>query len=109
MNDTTSRLPDTNPELTPLISPSSISSPERNQRQHAVILDDDRAIQRLIELLLDGAGLPSSEIARRLGIRVQSLNQYRYLRRKRPSIQWMSRLAQACGGRLILELPERPL
>ncbi len=63
----------------------------------------------LIEEILDRAGLPQSEICRRLGIKTQSLNQYRTLRRKRPSIQWLCRLADACGARLIIEFPARPL
>lgn len=74
-----------------------------------IIVEDDRAIQRLIETLLDRSGLTQSELARRLGITFQSLNQYKYLRRKRPSVQWFTRLAHACGARVVLEFPSRPI
>jgi transcriptional regulator with XRE-family HTH domain len=63
----------------------------------------------LIDQLLAHAGLSQTEVAERLGIRVQSLNQYRYLRRKRPSLRWFARLAEACGARITLEFPAKPL
>lgn len=73
----------------------------------AVVLSDDRAIMNLIEQLLARSGMTDSEIAERLGIRRQSLTQYRYLRRKRPSVAWLARLAEATGARLYLEWPAR--
>ena len=85
------------------------SSSQPTQSSVAVVLNDDRAVMQLIELLLDRAGLSQAEVASRLGIRRQSLNQYRWLRRKRPSIQWFTKLAQACGARIIIEFPSRPL
>jgi predicted XRE-type DNA-binding protein len=99
-------LMDPTSQIVPL--PSS-ATPTHNRPSLAAVIADDRAIMSLIEQLLDRSGLPQTEIARRLGIRKQSLNQYRHLRRKRPSIQWIARLADACGARLFVEFPARPL
>ena len=98
----------TPPLEAPVPIPSSGSfGPTPQSRQIAVISTDDRAVMGMIELLLDRAGVPQAEVARRLGIRFQSLNQYRWLRRKRPSIQWFARLANACGARLVIEFPTK--
>lgn len=75
----------------------------------SVVLPDDRVVNSLIEQLLNRAGLPEAELARRLGIKRQSLNQYKISRRRRPSVQWLARLAEACGARLLIEFPAKPL
>lgn len=85
----------------------ALTATEAGPRHFAVVPTDDRSIMALIELILDRAGVSQAEVARRLGIRHQSLNQYRWLRRKRPSIQWISRLAQACGARIVIEFPTK--
>lgn len=96
--------PDNDPgSVVPL--PSTLHAPRPTTHQTAVVIPDDRALMGLIEMLLERAGVPQAEIARRLGIRHQSLNQYRWLRRKRPSIQWLVKLANACGARIIIEFP----
>lgn len=96
-------------ELTPSVLPGqgALTATEAGPRHFAVVPTDDRSIMALIELILDRAGVSQAEVARRLGIRHQSLNQYRWLRRKRPSIQWISRLAQACGARIVIEFPTK--
>ena len=65
---------------------------------------DDRAVIYLIDQLIARSGLSKSEIARRLGIKLQSLNQYS--RRTRPGVIWLARLAEVCGGRVIVEFPK---
>ena len=79
------------------------SSPDPSTRSTAVIADD-RAVVYLVEQLILKSGLSQSELARRLGIRLQSLNQYR--RRKRPGVIWLAKLAEVCGGRLVVEFPK---
>lgn len=74
-----------------------------------VVLGDDKAIAALIDRLLDRANLSDAELAARLGIRKNTLYQYRVGRRKRPSIQWLVKLINACGGRLMIEYPTSPL
>lgn len=75
----------------------------------AVVGQDARSIQRLVELLVERSGTPQAELARRLGITIQSLNQYVRGRRVEPSLRWMARLAEVCGARLVIEFPSRPL
>jgi len=91
---------------TPL--PSSFSS-SRGPRPAAVIQSDPRGIPRLIEVILSRAGMPAAEVARRLGIQPQALNQYRTGRRINPSVLWLARLAAVCGGRVVVEFPEREM
>ena len=79
------------------------SSPDPTTRQVSVVADE-RAMLYLIDQLILSSGLTQSEIARRLGIRLQSLNQYR--RRKRPGVIWLAKLAEACGGRVVVEFPK---
>jgi hypothetical protein len=94
------------PSLTPL---PSTSSPPIQRSRLAVIVTDDKAIQSLIELVLDRSGLTQSEIARRLGIKLQSLNEYYRGRRRRPSVQWLARLIDVCGAKIYVEFPSRPM
>lgn len=92
------------PALLPVtITPVPASSLPLPTSSLAVVLPDDRAVGALIALLLERSGVPQAEIARRLGIKPQTLNQYVWLRRKRPSIQWIVRLAQACGATIKVE------
>ena len=79
------------------------SNPDPTTRQ-AIVVADDRAVVYLIDLLIQKSGLSQSEVARRLGIKLQSLNQYR--RRQRPGLIWVAKLAEACGGRVIIEFPK---
>lgn len=102
------------PQSEPLqnVVPSSIvplpSSPPYTPTRHAyTVINDDRAIMALIEVLLDRAGLTQAEVARRMGVTINTVNQYRWLRKKRPSIRWITRLAEACGARLVVEWPNR--
>lgn len=87
----------------PLPIPSLNSSPLSPSR--AAILTDDRAIVALIEQLLHRSGLKDSELARRMGIKQQSLSQYKYGFRHNPSVKWLVRLAEACGARIVVEWP----
>jgi hypothetical protein len=93
------------------LNPSPIPSgslPAKTQSL-TIVLDDPRSIALLIEQLLIRANLSEAELARRLGIKRASLNQYRSLRRKRPSLAWFARLVETCGGRIILEYPTKRL
>lgn len=99
----------TAPEFAPIpIQPSSASrsSRGRGSRKSIVIVSDDRAVMSLIDECISKAGISQRELADRLGLKHQSVNQYRMLRRKRPSIQWISKLVTACGARLVVEWPE---
>jgi hypothetical protein len=81
----------------------------REKAPLSVVLADERAIVYLIDQLLSRAGLNSAEVCRRLNISESNFSQYRSLRRKRPSLWWFVRLAQACGARVMVEFPVRPL
>lgn len=74
-----------------------------------ILLADDRAVSALIEKLLDRANLSEKELAERLGVRPQTVHQYRMSLRKRPSIQWLVKLASACGAKIVIEFPPKPI
>lgn len=89
-----------------MISPTSQPLPrERQPLSLSVLVNDDRAIAHLIENLMARANLTPTQLADLLGVRPQTIFQYKHGMRRRPSIQWMLRLIDACGGKLILELP----
>jgi len=91
----------------PVPLPSSAAS--SSSPNLAVLGQDPRSVQRLIELLIERSGTPQAELARRMGITLQSLNQYVRGRRQRPSLIWLARLAELCGARIVVEFPSRPL
>ena len=90
----------------PIPLPSS-SSPSTSNL--AVVLLDERAIAVLIDQLLARAGLSQAEVCRRLAISPSSFNQYRLHRRANPSIKWLVRLVEMCGGHITVEFPSKPL
>jgi len=64
------------------------------------------------EMLIERVGLKKAEVARRMGIRPQTLQQYLAKRvgsRKRGkkyiSLQWFLRIVHVCGARLVVEMP----
>lgn len=69
--------------------------------------DDQKALASLIELLVIRSGVSQSELARRMGIKQQSLNQYLNQKRRNPTIGWLCRLATACGATVAIDLPRR--
>ena len=71
------------------------------------IVNDDKALNALIERLFAASGLTQTELAARLGIKLQSLHQYLRFKRRNPSVLWMVRLAESCGGHVVIEFPER--
>lgn len=94
------------PSFQPVPLPStSASSPA----PIAVVLNDPRAITNLISQLLGRSGMTQAEMCRRLGIKPQSMQQYKGGRRSKPSVEWFARLVSVCGGRLIVEFPTTPL
>ena len=88
----------------PLITPSQ-HSPAQSRSHLVVIVHDDRAIVNLMEKLFEKSGLTQSGLAERMGVTRQTVNQYFAYRRRNPSIKWFQRFAEACGGRLVLEMP----
>ena len=96
----------------PFSLPSSSLSKHAYPAQNldlVVLLSDDRSISALIDKLLDRANLTEAGLAERLGVTRQTLHQYRHSRRKRPSILWLVKLAQACGAKIVVELPSYQL
>ena len=70
------------------------------------VICDERAISRLLELLLSRGGLTTNEAASRLGINAASLRQYVNGRRGKPSLLWFLKFAALCGARVTIEFPE---
>ena len=89
----------------PVPVPSSLT---QRTAHVAIVLSDDRSIPPLLTQIVDRSGLSQSEIARRLGVTRQTVNQV-LLARKRPTLQWFAKLAEVCGARLTIEFPGSPL
>ena len=94
------------PANMPVLVPSAASSANVAHRSVTVV-NDDRALNALIERLFAASGLSKTELSNRLGIKLQSFNQYLRFRRRNPSVLWMVRLAESCGGHVVIEFPER--
>lgn len=90
--------------LTPAIIPA-FSKPATPSSRLVVVVGDDRALVSLMDQLFKQSGLTQVELAERLGVRKQTINQYLNYRRCNPSVLWLMRFAEACGGRLIMEIP----
>lgn len=92
------------PEEAPFVVP--VSAPLATARSTTLtpLVLDERAIARLLALMLDRGGLTISECARRLGITPQGIRQYIHGRR-RPSLLQVLKIAEACGSRLLVEFP----
>lgn len=90
----------------PTVIPSSSSSQSRQfQSRLVVVVGDDRAIVNLMDSLYRQSGLTQVELASRMGVSKQTINQYLRYRRRNPSILWLIRFANACGGQILIELP----
>jgi hypothetical protein len=104
-------------ELATPVATSFLPSPIPSQSAPAVlrtnltsltpIVCDERAIPRLLELILVKSGLTLQEVARRLGVTPNSVRQYIQGRRCKPSLIWVIRFSEACGSHLVLETPLR--
>lgn len=86
------------PSYNPIASPSKNTGPSS---LHIAVVNDDRAIRELIEEMILRSGLSQSEIARRMGVRLQSLTQYR--KHTRPGVRWLTRLADVTGHKIYVE------
>lgn len=90
--------------------PGSASVPTfRTQAVLTPLVCDERAIARLLETLLDRAGLSRKEAARRLGMGTEGVRAYLSGRRTRPSLLWFLRFVSLCNARIYLEFPPETL
>lgn len=94
------------PDIIPVPFPSSSV---RDTTPLTAVTADEESIIALIDQLLNRSGLSQRELSKRIGIDERNLSQYRHFRRRRPSVWWLARLATACGARLWIEWPTRPL
>lgn len=72
-----------------------------------VVTTSDSQVTALIEAIISASGLSIHEVARRLGVKRESLRQYIVGRRVNPSLKWLTLLGEVCGARLVVELPAR--
>jgi hypothetical protein len=82
------------------------SSPSGVRR---VLTLDSASIAEALNAALFSSGLIQADVARRLGITNQSVDQYRRSARSNPSVKWLIRYLQVCGAKLVVELPHEPL
>jgi hypothetical protein len=93
--------------LSPVASGHHTYAIPRTSSSLTPVVDDERAVARLLETLIYRSGLTTNEVARRLGVHPATIRQYLGSRRTRPSLQWFVRFATLCGARVTLEYPER--
>jgi transcriptional regulator with XRE-family HTH domain len=73
------------------------------------MLDDKDALAAVLNLALKRAGITQAELARRLGRAPATLQQYRTRVKQGHADMRITTLARwigACGGRILVELPE---
>lgn len=69
------------------------------------VVNDQRAIGALLDMMRQKAGLSVSELARRMGCTRGNIQQYLYGRKVNPSVRWLVRYAEICGAQLTVEMP----
>lgn len=89
----------------PVLLPVSVSSPLTKPSSLTPLICDQRAISRLLDLMLSRAGLSVAEASRRMGVVPNSLRQYLSGARQKPSLLWFLKFAAVCGARVSLEFP----
>lgn len=94
-------------QTTDMILPSA--SVPATQDLSAAVLADDQAIRGLLQRCLAASGLNMSEVARRIGISPAAFGQVFRKRTQRPSLWWVARFVQVCGGSLVVNLPRKPV
>lgn len=72
---------------------------------------DERAVTKLLWLILSKGGLSVREISRRLGVTPQSVRTYLADQGKRkassPGLLWFVKFADAAGAKVTIEFPEK--
>lgn len=94
------------PHHVPLPSLSTIGAPNPTSSLTPVVCDE-RVIARLLDLILSRGGLTVVEAASRLGVHPNSIRQYLYGQRTKPSLKWFVRFAELCGARVMIEFPSK--
>lgn len=92
------------PSIVPMPSAGNLS-PLRQSTPLTPVVCDPRAIARLLEVILQKGGQTTRSAAQSLGTSDQSLRQYLKGRRGKPSLYWFIKFCEACGARLMVELP----
>lgn len=62
------------------------------------LICDERAITSLLEHLSDKSGLSVTEIARRMGLKRETVRAYVKGKRANPPLQWFLKFVSICGG-----------
>ena len=68
------------------------------------LVPDERATSRLLERILESAGLSVAETARRLGVSDSSLRQYLLGKRSNPSLMMFLKICAVCNAKVSVEL-----
>lgn len=101
-------LADPSAHFSPTIVPTSQQIPAiRSQSSLTPVVCDERAIARLLEMLLSKAGLSVHEAARRMGVHTNVIRQYIAGRRSKPSLIWFIKFANLCGASVTISFPEK--
>jgi hypothetical protein len=94
--------------FSPVPLPSKASLPFiSNSPSLTPLVCDERAISRLLEMILERGGLTAGEAARRLGTNSNNVRQYVAGRRTSPGLMWFLKLAEVAGARVFIEFPKR--
>lgn len=80
------------------------SSAARSLTSLTPLVNDERAINRLLDIMLRKANLSPRMAASQLGVSDEAVRQYVTGRRSNPSLKWFLRFAQICGAKVTVEL-----
>lgn len=81
----------------PLVNNSAIKP-----TSHRILVPDENALVRLLDDLLNGAGLSVKQAAKNMGVSDEAIRQYIRGRRSNPSVMWFIKFANLCGCEVIV-------
>jgi hypothetical protein len=93
--------------LVPLPAKSQSLSATKITLPLSPLMVEERFLSRFLGQILERAGLSIGAAARLLQVNPESLRQYVNGRRKDPGLVWFTKIVTLCGGRVLIELPEK--
>lgn len=84
------------------------SSPRSARARDLIPVGYDVPLSRVLQLVLEHSGLAQAEVARRMAVKAQTINQYVRGYRGNPSLPWLLRFLSVNGASLMVNLGRVP-